>query len=600
MKKFLKYVGIPIAVLILGAIAFVVHSLFFRPLTVGIFYETAFLKYAYDSPELISRMGFGFRSDELDDASPEHTEELNAWLLDDLETLHSYDRSGLDDGVGLSYDILEWFMQNQVDGIPYTWHGYPVNQMSGIQSGLPTFMVTIHRVESEGDAENYIARLSKFDDKFDQLIRDLRLREEKGIIPPKFVVEKVLTEMHGFSDKPSNENILYTSFIEKLDKIEDLNDETRTQLTQQAQTEIESSVYPAYASLIGYFEELQPKATTNHGVWMLPDGDAYYDYRLRSNTTTDMSADEIHALGLLEVDRILAEMDELLVAEGYADGSVAERMAALNAEERFLYANDDDGRAQVIADFETIIEEIDGSMSEYFGRLPQAEVEVKRIPEFRQATAAGAYYTSPSMDGSRPGVFYANLRDLSEHPKYGMRTLAYHEAVPGHHFQKALQNEMTGVPQFRRILGFTAFAEGWALYAERLAAEAGFQEDTFSNLGRLQAELFRAVRLVVDTGIHRKRWTREEAIDYMQSTTGMAQHDVVSEIERYFVIPGQATAYKVGMLKILELREKARNELGDQFDLKAFHDVVLGSGDVPLTVLEKQVDRYIADSRDAA
>ena len=305
----------------------------------------------------------------------------------------------------------------------------------------------------------------------------------------------------------------------------------------------------------------------------------YYDYQLRNHTSTNMNADEVFALGLAEVERIQQEMDEILRAEGLAEGTVAERMTALNDDPNFLYPDTDDGRERILVDYQTIIDEIDEQMSEWFVTLPKASVRVERVPEFREEGSAGAYYMGPAMDGSRPGTFYANLRDMKGHPKFGMRTLAYHEAVPGHHFQTALQMELKGVPMFRRILGFTAFSEGWALYAERLAWEAGFHTDPYDNLGRLQAELFRAVRLVVDTGIHRKRWTREQAIDYMLANTGMAESDVVAEIERYMVWPGQATAYKVGMMKILALRERAKAALGDAFDIREFHEAVLRNGD---------------------
>ncbi|MCZ6686275.1 MAG: DUF885 domain-containing protein, partial [Gammaproteobacteria bacterium] len=517
--------------------------------------------------------------------------------VEDREMLHRYDRSKLEGQAAISYDVMDWLMTDQTEGVEFTWHGYPVNQLFGVQNRMPNFMATIHHVGNERDARHYNTRLSKFDTKFDQLLEDLNLREEKGIIPPTFVVEKVIVEMNDFRNTPAKENILYTSFAEKLDKLEDLDEATRAELLARSETEINGTVYPAYDGLISYFEKLRPKATTNHGAWKLPNGDAFYDYRLRSSTSTDMTADEIHDLGLAEVARIQTQMDEILSAEGYSEGTVAERMAILNKEERFLYTNDDEGREQILKDFQGIIDEISEKMPEYFVTLPESKVQVKRIPEFSQANSAGAYYQGPSMDGSRPGVFYANLRNLEEHPKYGMRTLAYHEAMPGHHLQTALQIEMTGVPQFRKMMGFTAFSEGWALYSERVAWEAGFQDDPYDNLGRLQAELFRGVRLVVDTGIHRKRWSREKAIDYMYGNTGMAKHEVVSEIERYFVIPGQATAYKVGMLKILELRERAITALGEEFDIREFHDVVLRNGDIPLTVLEQQVDQYIAGNQ---
>ena len=600
MKKFFKWLGISFGVIVLLVIGLVVNVTWFKPFSINIFFETAFLKYALESPEMLSsirlleQIGLNFHNDDLADISPAHTEKLNRWMVEDREMLHRYDRSKLEGQTAISYDVMDWLLTNQAEGVEFTWHGYPVNQLFGVQNRLPNFMATIHHVGNERDARHYITRLSKFDTKFDQLLEDLNLREEKGIIPPTFVVEKVIVEMTDFRATPARENILYTSFAKKLDKIEDLDELTRDELLAGSEAEIDGTVYPAYDGLISYFEKLRAKATTNHGAWKLPNGDAFYDYQLRSNTSSNMTADEIHDLGLAEVARIQGQMDEILTAEGYGEGTVAERMAQLNKEERFLYPNDDAGREQILKDFQAIIDEISEKMPEYFATLPKSKVQVKRIPEFSQANSAGAYYQGPSMDGSRPGVFYANLRNLEEHPKYGMRTLAYHEAVPGHHLQNALQIEMTGVPQFRKMMGFTAFSEGWALYSERLAWEAGFEDDPYDNLGRLQAELFRGVRLVVDTGIHRKRWSREKAIDYMYGNTGMAKHEVVSEIERYFVIPGQATAYKVGMLKILELRERAKTALGDGFDIREFHDVVLRNGDIPLTILEQQVDRYIA------
>jgi uncharacterized protein (DUF885 family) len=345
--------------------------------------------------------------------------------------------------------------------------------------------------------------------------------------------------------------------------------------------------------MLDHFEALLPRTTSDDGVWKLPDGEAYYDYQLRSNTTTSMPAEEIHRLGLAEVERIQSDMRAILEAEGYEVTTVGATMTALLDEERFFYPDTDAGREQILADYQAIIDEITAGMDRAFDSLPRAGVEVKRVPEFKEATETGAYYTDPPRDGSRPGVFWANLRDVREIPKFGMRTLTYHEATPGHHFQIAAQQELEGVPIFRTIPLFTAYTEGWALYAEYLAKELGYQEDPYDDLGRLQAELFRAVRLVVDTGIHAQRWTREQAIEYMLANTGMVEGEVVTEIERYIVWPGQACAYKVGMLKILELRETARRALGAGFDLAEFHEVVLGSGAVPLEILERRIDAYV-------
>lgn len=600
MKKFLKWLGIALGVLVLVAALLLVNVVYFKPVSLRVFYETAFMKFMIHDPEglsymrILEPMGITFHSDELTDASPRINEINNRLVLENYAMLQRYDRSGLTGQDALSWDILNWFLQNQKEGIEFTWHGYPVNQMFGVQNALPRFMANIHHIGSAGDARDYIARLSKFGWKFDGLLEDLKLREAKKILPPRFTVDKVLEEMRAFRNTPARENVLYTSLVERLADVKDLDTAARDALAADALAAIEQKAYPAYDTLIAYFEHLQQIVTTNHGVWMLPDGDRYYDYMLRQNTTTNLTADQIHELGLSEVARIQGEMDTILKEQGYSDGSVAERMLKLNGEERFLYPDTDAGKAQILKDYAAIIDEINAGMSRYFGRLPKAPVKVERVPEFSEKGASGAYYQPPASDGTRPGVFYANLRSVQEHPRWEMRTLAYHEGVPGHHFQSAIQVEMTGVPSFRNFLGFTAYAEGWGLYAERLAWEAGYQSDPFSNLGRLRAELFRAVRLVVDTGIHRKRWSREQAIEYMAANTGNPESDVVAEIERYFVMPGQATAYKIGMMKILELRERAQQKLGDKFDIRNFHDVVIGDGDMPLEILERKVDEWIA------
>ncbi len=601
MKKFFKWLGISVLGVLALVAGLVINTIWFKPIFINAYFERAFLEFALESPEtlssirLLEQFGIDGHNAELDDISLAATERQNKRLLENQAMLRRYDRDELEGQKALSYDIFEWFIDHQVEGIKYTWHGYPVNQLFGVQNGLPDFMVQIHQVNSVKEADYYISRLSKFDTKFEQLLEDLQLRESKDIIPPRFTVEKVLVEMKDFVDTPTEEHILYTSFVEKLDKVEDVDDATRERLLADVAREINETVFPAYRELIAYFEQLGEKATTNHGVWKLPDGEAYYAHQLRNYTTTKMTPDEIHQLGFADVARIEAEMDAILTAEGYTEGTVAERVLALNDEERFTYPNTDEGREAFLARFDAILKEIDAGIDEYFDIRPTAGMEVKRIPEFSEATMPGAYYQGPAMDGSRPGVFFVNMRDLKEQPKFAMRTLAYHEGIPGHHFQTAIQTEMTGVPQFRKLLGFSAFSEGWALYTERLAWEAGFQDDPYDDLGRLRDEMLRAVRLVVDTGIHSKRWTREEAIDYMASKTGMPQGDVVAEIERYFVLPGQACSYKVGMFKILELRERAKAQLGDDFDIRKFHNIVLSGGDMPLEILEGRVDAWLAN-----
>jgi len=356
-------------------------------------------------------------------------------------------------------------------------------------------------------------------------------------------------------------------------------------------------VIPAYQKLLVQMESLRAKATRNDGVWALPDGDKFYQYTVESQTTTTLKATDIYETGLSEVARIGADMDAILTATGFTKGSRAERMQTMAKSPSQVYADSDEGRVQILKDYQAIIDEITKGLDTYFITKPKALVEVKRVPVFTEKTAPGAYYSPPPLDGSRPGIFYANLRDLTEQPKFTMRTLAYHEAVPGHHMQISIAQELKGLPIFRTVVPFTAYAEGWALYAEQLAWEAGYQQEPLDNLGRLRDEMFRAVRLVVDTGIHAKKWTREQAIDYMMANTGMPEAEVVTEIERYFVMPGQALSYKVGMLKILELRERAKKTLGPKFNLREFHDEVLKNGSLPLTVLERVIDAWIAAKR---
>jgi uncharacterized protein (DUF885 family) len=483
----------------------------------------------------------------------------------------------------------------QVEGEKWQWHDYPVNQLFGVQNQFPSFMANTHRLLNRKDCEYYVKRLDALPKKFDQLLENLKMREQKRILPPRFVVEEVIKEMSDFIGKPASENILATSFKTRAVKIAELSEAQRADFQARVETAITGRVYPAYQKLIDYFREILPKTTTDDGVWKLPDGDAYYAYKLHENTTTTLKPDEVHELGLREVARIEGEMRAILDANGFAGQPISEAMDKLAKDARFLYPNDDKGRADALAEYTRLIAQAtERSSKQLFLTTPRAKIEVHRVPEFKEATAPGAYYNPPAMDGARPGIFFANLRDMNEVPKWSMPTLAYHEGVPGHHWQISTAEELKGVPQFRKVIPFTAYMEGWALYCEWLAKQAGwYDNDPFGDLGRLRDELFRAVRLVVDTGIHAKRWTREQAITYMREKTGMGEKEVKSEIERYIVSPGQACAYKIGMLKIQELRARAEKELGGRFDQREFHEAVLKNGALPLEILDEQVNEYI-------
>ncbi|HRQ65391.1 MAG TPA: DUF885 domain-containing protein [Xanthomonadaceae bacterium] len=606
IKRILKWGLALILVLVLAAGALLAHTWYFKPLSINWFYTRVFLTFALENPEMLTQMrlleplGIRGHNAKLADMSLERQNELLARLERDYATFRRYPRERYSGQDRISYDIFDHFLGDQVrDGMRFRWHGFPVNQMFGVQSGLPNFMANQHFVESERDARDYISRLGLFPRRFEQVIADLQLRESKGIYPPRFTVEKVLDQMRGFIAVPADEHMLYTTFVDKLDKIpaDRLDGAQRSALKAEVAAAIDSHVYPSYRALIAHHEALLPKVTSSDGVWRMPEGEAFYAWRVRNQTTTDMTADQIHAIGLVEVERIAAEMDAILRGEGMEEGSIGERVQIIAKREDQLYSDSDEGREQILADYQTIIDEISAGLDDWFDIMPKAPVEVRRVPEFSEKTAPGAYYQGPSMDGKRPGVFFANLRNVEEIPRFGMRTLAYHEAVPGHHFQIAIAQELKGLPMFRRFLPFTVYAEGWALYSEQVAWEAGFQDDPLNNLGRLQAEMFRAVRLVVDTGMHHKRWTREQAIAYMRLYTGMGEDEVTAEIERYLVNPAQALAYKVGMLKMIELREKARRELGDRFDIREFHNVVLTSGSVPIFILERLVDEWIERKR---
>ncbi|MDH3982976.1 MAG: DUF885 domain-containing protein [Gammaproteobacteria bacterium] len=604
IKKIFKWVGLTVLVLVIGIGSFAAHEWYAdKPFMFRAYMDRALVKIALRNPQTLTSLGFlesmgiNGHNAHLDDVHPDRTDELFAEMTAFREGLHEYDDDSLDASQRLTKDIALYLTAMVEDAKAYRYHNYPANQMAGIQSAFPSFMDSSHQVRTMEDAEHYLSRMSELPRKHEQYLLGLKTRESRDIIPPRFVIERILEQMRDFVATPAQENILYTSLAEKLEEAEKIDGAQAADVLQRVEASIVENVYPAFDLFINYFGELEAKAGDDHGLWHLPDGDAAYRLALRFFTTTSYTADEIHEIGLAEVDRIQAEILEILKVEGIDVGpGFTAAMEAYSASPDFYYEDSDEGRQQILDDYQAILDELNAGLDDAFNLRPDAGVEVVRVPEFKEKTASGAYYQQPSLDGTRPGRFYANLYDIKATPKYGMRTLAVHEGIPGHHFQIAIALELEGVPLIRRFGFFTAYIEGWALYAERVAWELGLMPTHADNIGRLIAELFRAVRLVVDTGIHQRRWTREEAIEYMLANTGMAESDVVSEVERYIVMPGQATAYKVGMMKILELRQKAMDELGDRFDLRDFHDVVLKNGAVPLDILEQIVDDYITSA----
>lgn len=591
-----------LAALVLGGAVFAANLIWFRPFSIDHFFERQFIKSALIEPEQMSVLGildgtpFDYYNDELTDASFAQYDRRLDLDKRSLETLRGYDRESLTPDQKLGYDIYEWFLENRISGEAYRMQAadsgpcspYVIAQNSGAYLGLVDFMARVHRVETIGGAEDYIARLKAVAVKLDQQLFVAKEQVENGIVPPRFIIDKTLTNLHNIRDVDVQNSRYYAAFAEKIDRLDGLSREMAQAFKDQAAEIVRDVVNPAYDRTIAYFEGLGGEATNDAGVWKLPDGDAFYRYCVKSRTTTDLSPEDIHQLGLSEVARVAAEVKAIAKELGYGEVEIGAFFHEIESDPKFLRPETDKAKEEIVGEYQAILDEIASGIGATFNKQPKAPLEVRRIPKYQEATAA-SHYSSPSLDGSRPGVFFANLTTVP--PSWSMRTLAYHEGIPGHHFQIGLQNELEGLPTLRKVLWFTAFVEGWALYAERLAWEMGYEEDPYDNLGRLRWELFRAARLVVDTGLHYKRWSREQAIDYMQAHFGRGE---VSEVERYVVWPGQALAYKVGMLKILELRERAKTALGEAFDIREFHDVVIGNGAMPLEVLTRQVDAYIA------
>jgi uncharacterized protein (DUF885 family) len=554
------------------------------------FFEESYRQLLLRNPERLTELGlaesYGLRNDRLNDLSDSYirdTQQLEAAIL---ALLREYDRDGLSPEEQLSYDVYEWYLDDRVRGHEFMYHDYKVHQFLGsYQDELFRLFTEYHPFTDREDAEDYIARLSQVDEQIAQVIEGLRLREEAGVIPPRFIIQMTMEQVAR--ELPID--TLFNVFHAKLQAVEGLDAEEKEALLDSAWTEFRESFIPAYEDLFRYLDHLATVATDDAGVWKLPDGDAYYAYLLRSQTSTDLTPEEIHELGLAEVARIQAEMRQEFEELGYPqDAPLGLAMGLATQQGGFYAIQTYEGRGQLIAAYNAILDRVDQQMGVAFDVRPTADLLVVGDP----SGCGGGYYVGASLDRSRPGSFHTGMA-CSHVSRLDMPTTAYHEAIPGHHFQISLAQELE-LPLFRNDVFFNGYAEGWALYAERLAWELGLYEgDPYGNLGRLQFELLRAVRLVVDTGIHSMRWTREEAKAYMNEALGDPSGRMAGEVDRYIVDPAQAAGYKVGMLEILELRQRAMDRLGDEFDLVEFHNVVLGSGAVPLEILERLVNDYI-------
>ena len=588
-------------VLLVGGSIYALKLFVFKPFSLNHFLTRELVYDALKSPEILTYMGvleeYGFRS---------HNGKLSDYSLkkdsDDLREIkkkyrivNSYQDEHLTPDELTSKKIALFQLRNEIDErTKYPYHNYPLRQMNGLHTQILEFMTVVHPIKVLKDGEYYLSILEMIPIVFSQILEKMTKRKELKIFPPTFMVQRVIDQINNVLSLSIDENPIITIFEEKLLKLE-LTEEQVSDLRERAIYIFNEKVLPSYKLLLKHMEEILPLANLNDGVWSLPDGDNYYALKLRKMTTSNFTAEEIHQIGLSEVERISREITKILKAEGYENfENIGSILIQLNESDRFLFPDTQESREEIINIYNDIIIESSKIMSSYFHRLPKADVIVKPVPSYSEESAAGGYYRGPSMDGTRPGIFYANLYDIKATPKFGMKTLAFHEAIPGHHFQIALNLENKELGFYRRFgVNATAYTEGWALYAEQLAVEIGLSEDPFDKIGFLQSELFRAVRLVVDTGIHYKKWTREEAITYMFEKTGKAMSSVVAEIERYISWPGQACSYKIGMIKILELRQKAKELLGEDFEIKDFHDFIIENGEIPLTILEDNFKKWI-------
>ncbi|UNK42438.1 DUF885 domain-containing protein [Luteimonas sp. S4-F44] len=570
-------------------------------------FETQYEALLQKSPTQLTFLGRKDQNDRLDDMSEQASRDRLAWLQASVAEMEAqFDYDALDAETKLSWDLWKRQYESAQDGMAFLADGYVFDQMNGMHSAFPTFMISIHKVDDEQSYQAYIARLKAAPVMFDQLLERGRAAAAQGIRPPRFAFDGVIDQSRKvitgapFDNGPAS--ALWADAQAKADALVEqgkLTAERAAQLKEEARVALVEELKPAYERIIAWSEQERPQALENPaGVGTThPNGAAYYAYQLRENTTTAMSADEVHQLGLDEVARIRGEMEALKTRVGF-DGDLQAFFTFLDTDKRFKYPDTDAGRQAYIDDATAAIDNIRQHLPEYFGLLPKAGLEVRRVEAFREQPGAAQHYYPGTPDGSRPGIYYAHLSDMNAMPKTELEVIAYHEGLPGHHMQISIAQELQGVPTFRTQQFHTAYTEGWGLYSEWLAKEMpGTYQDPYSEYGRLMSEMWRAIRLVVDTGMHAKGWTEQQAVDYFRQNSSIPQAAIESEIRRYLIMPGQATAYKVGMIRIQALRRKAETELGDRFDIRGFHDAVLGGGALPLDLLEQRVDRWIAEKK---
>ena len=559
------------------------------------FLDELFMEELQESPQYMTYLGMRERYDEWDDNSDQARDKSLQMTRNHLQQVMKIDLSNVDDSAKLSVKMFIEQANKRLEGDRWRYHSYPVSQMRGVHGRIPSFLINQHLIANEEEAQAYIKRLAATPKVLDQLIGDLKIRQDKNIIAPKFVFPLVLKSIDNILtgapfDEGSNSTLL-ADFIGKIENI-DIADDTRSELTSAASNALKDHLAPAYRRLQLALRDLESVATNDHGVWKFPDGDKFYEFALQRTTTTDLTANQIHNRGLKEVARIQSEMQDIMNTVGFK-GDLQEFFTFIRNDPQFYYPDTAEGKQAYLDEATAMIDNMKSRLDELFITKPKADLIVKAVEPFREASAGQAFYQRPAPDGSRPGTYFANLYKMSDMSKYNMEALAYHEGIPGHHMQISIAQELQNIPKFRLFGGYTVFSEGWGLYSEAVPKEIGLYVDPYSDFGRLSGELYRACRLVVDTGIHAKKWTREDAIAYMNANVPHSESYNIRQIERYIVMPSQATAYKIGMLRIQELRAQAQIALGDKFDIREFHDVVLKDGSVSLPILEDNVNAWI-------
>jgi len=588
MRKGLTISLIVVAVILLGFGVWFAKLLWFKPFSIDTFFERVYIEFLWNDPEALTQTGvlkpFGISGyeDELTDISPAATRRLAKIGRENLQILEDYNRDGLNSNQQVSYDVFHWFLETGVAAEPFLFHDYPITHISGAHIELPQFMASLP-IESENDIKHYLNRLNAVDEKFGSVIDALEERRKLGIVPPTHILQKTISFCDAFLASSTEENVFYTSFEKKLNAIILLEPTTKKRYLDDCAISVQESVIPAYKRLSRYLWQLERSSLAIAGVWHFPNGEEYYRSCLLQQTTLTLNPDSLYAFGKMEMARLKGEIEILKSLVGNVP------------QETFKI--DSVGRLETVAYFTSVSAEIKTLLPSYFNQLPKTELSVLEVPEYRANNSTFAFYIPPRGEPLSNGKTYVNTWKADNLTKYLAKTYAYHEGIPGHHLQKGIQADLKKLPTFRRFLPFTAYTEGWAMYAEQLGHEMTGTQDAWDRIGLLQSDLFRTARMMTDIGIHHKKWLREQAIDFMVDNAGLSENEAEDEVDRYIVWPGQGCAYKVGQLKFFELRRTAENKLGNDFDIKEFHDVLIGQGAMPLEILEKRVIDWIEQKK---